>query len=519
MKTIYTKAFFTLLFALPLTLANGQDTTAYSIDCRSPWKLNIQASPLLTSLTSNTYSNEEKSKPGFNGGLSLAYYFKNNSKLKIGASLGFGYSVYKASRTLNYNDSARIADGGGEQVHVFEQGSITEKQTITQLTMPLQLHFDYALNSKFALYTSVGYYFSLNTSGKYSSEAVLSRQGYYPGLNALIYGVDVTGSDYFYPENKPMSDNGDLTVRNSGGILASVGMKYEITPKVALFGGIKASFGLGNISDYSGNNSVVIADDYQHLNSLMSRGDKIQTHAYGLEIGMSVNLGRCKSKKAEKLPLATEPIMQETQPVQKDTLVQQLQVIVTEKPAEVPVVAETQQDTIKPVSTIPDKDDIIKVPEPIELAFTNDSNEIVNPPVNYNPRRVYTLEEVNHLIHQGVSIEKKYTVLQRIEFEFNTDKLTGPSGKYLDQLVEFMRLQPGCMVKIVGHTDNVGEKDFNQTLSEKRAASVLHYLVSKGMDKSRLSSTGYGMSKPIDTNDTPEGRDKNRRVEFEIRWR
>ena len=67
---------------------------------------------------------------------------------------------------------------------------------------------------------------------------------------------------------------------------------------------------------------------------------------------------------------------------------------------------------------------------------------------------------------------------------------------------------------IEGHTDNVGDAAANQALSEKRAAAVKAYLVGKGVDASRLESKGLGATKPKVSNDTPEGRQTNRRVEL-----
>jgi outer membrane protein OmpA-like peptidoglycan-associated protein len=71
-------------------------------------------------------------------------------------------------------------------------------------------------------------------------------------------------------------------------------------------------------------------------------------------------------------------------------------------------------------------------------------------------------------------------------------------------------------VSVEGHTDNVGAAAMNKSLSGRRAASVVDWLVKHGIDKARLSSVGFGMERPIDSNDTPEGRQNNRRVEFHI---
>jgi OOP family OmpA-OmpF porin len=71
-------------------------------------------------------------------------------------------------------------------------------------------------------------------------------------------------------------------------------------------------------------------------------------------------------------------------------------------------------------------------------------------------------------------------------------------------------------VRIAGHTDSRGSDEYNQRLSEARAKSVCEYLISRGISADRLSYIGYGESRPIDTNDTEEGRQNNRRVELEI---
>ena len=75
-----------------------------------------------------------------------------------------------------------------------------------------------------------------------------------------------------------------------------------------------------------------------------------------------------------------------------------------------------------------------------------------------------------------------------------------------------MKQYPEIKLEINGHTDNVGKADFNQTLSEKRAGSVVSALTKKGIDASRLMSNGYGFDQPIADNNTAAGRAKNRRV-------
>lgn len=115
---------------------------------------------------------------------------------------------------------------------------------------------------------------------------------------------------------------------------------------------------------------------------------------------------------------------------------------------------------------------------------------------------------------QGSTVDASF---QNIEFAFNSDKLTSASNATLDQIATLLNENPTWgTVKIAGNTDNIGSKAYNQKLSEKRAAAVKKYLVSKGVSASALSTVGYGETKPIASNDTAAGRQQNRRVEFSI---
>ena len=101
---------------------------------------------------------------------------------------------------------------------------------------------------------------------------------------------------------------------------------------------------------------------------------------------------------------------------------------------------------------------------------------------------------------------------------FNSGKWDVKSDSYaeLDRLVALLSDIPSLKIEISGHTDNVGSVSFNELLSQRRADAVVNYLAGKGVDKKRLSAKGYGQSKPVNSNETAEGRALNRRTEFEI---
>jgi outer membrane protein OmpA-like peptidoglycan-associated protein len=86
----------------------------------------------------------------------------------------------------------------------------------------------------------------------------------------------------------------------------------------------------------------------------------------------------------------------------------------------------------------------------------------------------------------------------------------------LDRVADVLDRYNQTYVDVYGHTDSTGSAQYNQGLSERRADAVADYLVSRGVEAARLETLGYGFSQPIATNDTPEGRAQNRRVEIKI---
>jgi OOP family OmpA-OmpF porin len=115
-------------------------------------------------------------------------------------------------------------------------------------------------------------------------------------------------------------------------------------------------------------------------------------------------------------------------------------------------------------------------------------------------------------------IEKNQIVItERVEFETDSAKLLNSSTGILIAVLNVLQ-EHGELSKVLveGHTDNVGGATYNKGLSERRARSVVTWLVEHGVPKQRLLDAGFGLERPLDTNDTAEGRQRNRRVEFHI---
>ena len=103
---------------------------------------------------------------------------------------------------------------------------------------------------------------------------------------------------------------------------------------------------------------------------------------------------------------------------------------------------------------------------------------------------------------------------QAIRFEFDSAVLGTEAKSAIDKLLPVIQSRPAGKIKIVGHADNIGADAYNRHLSQLRADAVVDYLVSKGVDRSRLNTSGAGESSPASTNDTPAGRSENRRAEI-----
>src|SRR5690606_29587097 len=122
------------------------------------------------------------------------------------------------------------------------------------------------------------------------------------------------------------------------------------------------------------------------------------------------------------------------------------------------------------------------------------------------------------IVNDCTDIQAIKDALKNVLFEYNSDKLTATSMTTLDGIAPILTSDKikNAYWLVEGHTDNVGSQNYNLPLSERRAASVKAYLESKGVPSSRMKSVGFGLSLPITTNDTEEGRARNRRVELKF---
>jgi outer membrane protein OmpA-like peptidoglycan-associated protein len=135
---------------------------------------------------------------------------------------------------------------------------------------------------------------------------------------------------------------------------------------------------------------------------------------------------------------------------------------------------------------------------------------------------ILSLENINNLASKTLEfnlapIVKTFTKnFKNIFFDINLATLDKKSFIELDAVVTYLETTPSAAILIEGHTDNKGDSVQNLVLSSKRAGSIASYLIKKGIAANRISTKGLGDTKPIDTNNTEEGRAKNRRTSFTI---
>jgi outer membrane protein OmpA-like peptidoglycan-associated protein len=123
-------------------------------------------------------------------------------------------------------------------------------------------------------------------------------------------------------------------------------------------------------------------------------------------------------------------------------------------------------------------------------------------------------EDINKESEQDKTVRE---AMKNITFDTNTDTIRQTSFPFLNQVAIMMNKEPNLMLRVEGHTDNVGDPNYNLNLSKKRALAVKNYLVNIGkVNNSRITSEGFGLTKPIADNTTEEGRALNRRVELII---
>jgi len=137
-------------------------------------------------------------------------------------------------------------------------------------------------------------------------------------------------------------------------------------------------------------------------------------------------------------------------------------------------------------------------------------------PMNYLPIQIaeadYDMEFDIGIMYE---LPKTYT-LNNVHFDTNSAKLKSISYESINELAELLLLKETLKIELAGHTDSDGEDEFNLDLSQRRAESVMKYIVKKGIEKDRLSAKGYGPDRLLSEGNKRKDHELNRRVEFKV---
>jgi len=132
------------------------------------------------------------------------------------------------------------------------------------------------------------------------------------------------------------------------------------------------------------------------------------------------------------------------------------------------------------------------------------------------PENYLSVKAMKEALKNNESVVGKKVILDNLYFQKSKSNLLNESKQTLQEITDLLQENPNLRIKIIGHTDNIGNAQSNLNLSRLRAMAILNYLVNKGVTENRMTSEGLGSNFPIKPNHTEENKQKNRRVEFEV---
>lgn len=141
------------------------------------------------------------------------------------------------------------------------------------------------------------------------------------------------------------------------------------------------------------------------------------------------------------------------------------------------------------------------------------TEEIAAPVVEDTMRTLYNKDGV---VITAENNEITLVMPSDVVFDFDAIAIKDEFKPMLDLMGDALKANPTLTASIAGHTDSIGQKDYNQRLSVLRADEAKNYLVTEGVEAERLTTTGYGFDNPVASNDTAEGRERNRRIEITL---
>lgn len=550
-----------------LTLS-AQNKSSNNLDAQMPrWFVGagvfggIQSSSISQNNWTDTYLNplnanvnKVAQEGGYNLGLNLnlAYYLGKSRNFGIGTGIQYLHQNTKLGlnpMSIEYQSTDNFGS-------VFRQGvrsSNTIKEQLKQniIGIPVMLLFKKQLNQRWGLNLDAGMVFNIvNTASFNADNAKFDYEAIYkldnngvpiydnssvPDPNSWLITkahyerVNTDGNVNTYFENlhnqgynvglniEPSTKSGDVkntSIASSWFIRPSV--SYRIKPNLALH---------ANIAYQQIKTSFQTQSNYMITNkrgSYETMTSGLQSNTQGLisfGIGLRYYFGKERIKEEKKPTLAPAPA---PKPVVKEDPYKEM----------VKVMVKLQDEKYgKPVEgniVIKQGNKTVYNGKADQSGISNFYLEPGNYTVGVSAKGYIPAEESLELQtnEKGKSktIELKQPKIEKglvfklkaINFETGSNKLTQTSFDLLDKMADILIENPNMVVEVAGHTDNVGDDQKNLELSQKRAEEVMNYLLAKGAKAKQMKAIGYGETKPVADNETPEGRLQNRRVMFTV---
>ena len=419
--------------------------------------------------TAFSVSDNGTKKAGFGFGVSAGYryFFKEN----WGVGVGLGFNTFSGTAKLNYLQSERNGSDAAILAEHKERNfqttfhEVEEKVSVSALDIPVGLYFQQSLGKRWRLGVGANLMVSavMGSKSKINS-GTIKVDAEYPYYNLSMSDVPshkLTTYDNFgcTPDLKKIS-------LGAGG---EIGAYYAVNKKLDIFMGVNAAY---RFSDIKNKNLDKLFDEEQAKYAGVTQTaycSSVNLVNVSATIGIRYRIER----KPKPKPVYTPEPEPEPQP--------------EPEPLPAPIQSETAID-LKPAVA-----DIM----PTDYVYVNTSDDMSK-----------------QLKRKKVGDPIGTPIL----FATNSDKLRGDNSfSILDTVTVFLRENPDVTrMQISAHTDDVGTDAYNLDLSKRRAKTVVDYIIGKGIDPKRLVTVGYGESRPLNNNATPEQREVNRRVEFMI---
>jgi outer membrane protein OmpA-like peptidoglycan-associated protein len=494
-------------------------------------------------------------KPGFGLDIGFTKPFKNKHWAIV---TGIGATYYNTSAALNSSATVtanQVDDMGAGFEYLVTSKNYQEKQQMIGIGVPVYIQLSPGKHQKANWYFNVGPKFILPMEVKVKASAEqLNLQGYYPDVNLLInteMPVHGFGTVYNWNSNAVKLLKPGLAV--SGG----TGIRFNLKNGSHLITGFTADYGVTDIKKETAQPLVSynapIASGVAATSVLSTtNAGKIIPFSAALQIRYEFGPHKKKAKsksvgnsvldyaaldkiinpplidgdkdgvpdKSDDCPCVAGPACNKGCPdtngdgvLDKDDTCPEIKGLKKYEGCPVP---DTDKDGIN--------DELDKCPATPGIEKYNGCPVPDTDMDGLSDEEDKCPKTAGPTSNQGCPVIKKEVVkkinfaAENILFETNTATLKNSSFKGLDEVVKIMLDNPAMQLFIDGHTDNVGGIEFNQDLSNRRAASVKEYLVNKGSDETRMYAAGYGETQPVTTNSTPEGRQQNRRVELKLKY-